>query len=81
MSLSAECLIPDAGDAVGDDDARQASAAIECEVPDAGDAVADGDARQAMQSRNALAPMLVTLLGMVMLVRPVQLRMRYPRCW
>ena len=30
---------PDAGDAVADVDARQASAAIECVIPDAGDAV------------------------------------------
>ena len=38
---------PDAGDAVADGDARQASAVIECEIPDAGDAVGNGDARQA----------------------------------
>ena len=29
---------PDAGDAVGNGDARQAAAAIECVIPDAGDA-------------------------------------------
>ena len=29
---------PDAGNAVGDDDAGQAAAAIECVIPDAGDA-------------------------------------------
>ena len=34
-----ECVIPDAGDAVGNGDARQASAVIECAIPDAGDAV------------------------------------------
>ena len=38
---------PDAGDAVGNGDARQAAAAIECVIPDAGDAVGNGDARQA----------------------------------
>ena len=48
-----ECFIPDAGDAVGDGDARQASAVIECVTPDAGDAVADGDARQASAVTNA----------------------------
>ena len=40
--------------------------------PDAGDAVGNGDARQAAAVPNALSPMLVTLLGMVTLVRPVQ---------
>ena len=44
---------PDAGDAVGNGDARQASAVIECVIPDAGDAVGNGDARQAVQSSNA----------------------------
>ena len=44
---SIECVIPDAGDAVGNGDARQASAARECVIPDAGDAVGNGDARQA----------------------------------
>ena len=38
---------PDAGDAVGNGDARQAPAVIECDIPDAGDAVGNGDARQA----------------------------------
>ncbi len=37
--------IPDAGDAVGNGDARQASAVLECVHPDAGDAVGNGDAR------------------------------------
>ena len=41
-------------------------------LPDAGDAVGNGDARQAVQRSNAIFPMLVTLSGMVMLVRPVQ---------
>ena len=36
-----ECVIPDAGDAVGDGDARQACADQECVIPDAGDAVAE----------------------------------------
>ena len=62
-------LRPDAGDAVGNGDARQASAATECVIPDAGDAVGNGDARQAVQLRMRNLPMLVTLLGMVMLVR------------
>ena len=39
--------IPDAGDAVADGDARQASCSTECVIPDAGDAVGNGDARQA----------------------------------
>ena len=39
--------LPDAGDAVGNGDARQASAVIECVMPDAGDAIGNGDARQA----------------------------------
>ena len=61
---SMECDSPDAGDAVADGDARQASAVIECVNPDAGDAVGNGDARQASAATNALSPMLVTLLGM-----------------
>ena len=40
-----ECVTPDAGDAVGNGDARQASAVIECAIPDAGDAVGNVDAR------------------------------------
>ena len=44
---SDECVHPDAGDAVGNGDARQADAVIECVIPDAGDAVGNGDARQA----------------------------------
>ena len=40
-------LSPDAGDAVADGDARQATAVIECEIPDAGDAVGNVDAREA----------------------------------
>ncbi len=76
-----ECVIPDAGDAVGNDDARQACS-FECVIPDAGDAVGDGDARQASDSLGMRhRPMLVTLSGMVMLVRLVQSRMRYSRCW
>ena len=42
-----ECVRPDAGDAVGNGDARQASAELECVIPDAGDAVGNDDARQA----------------------------------
>ena len=44
---------PDAGDAVGNGDARQAAAVIECVIPDAGDAVGNGDARQAAAVTNA----------------------------
>ena len=65
--------VPDAGDAVGDRDAGQAGADIERIVSDAGDAVGDRDAGQAGSSHtNAHVPMLVTLLGMVTLVRLVQ---------
>ncbi len=67
-----EYVSPDTGDAVGNDDARQAAAAKECVIPDAGDAVGNGDARQASAARNASSPMLVTLSGMVMLVRLLQ---------
>ncbi len=38
LSAAIECVIPDAGDAVGNGDARQAAAATECANPDAGDA-------------------------------------------
>ena len=48
--------------------------ADECVIPDAGDAVGNGDARQASAVMECVIPMLVTLLGMVMLVRPVQSR-------
>ena len=41
-------------------------------VPDAGDAVGNGDARQAAAVRECVTPMLVTLSGMVTLVRLVQ---------
>ena len=44
----------------------------ECVIPNTGDAVGDGDAPQAGAVLNAPSPMLVTLSGMVMLVRPVQ---------
>ena len=46
----------DAGDAVGDGDARQGSAAVKCVVPDAGDAVGNGDARQATAVTECLKP-------------------------
>ena len=57
----------------GNGDARQASAVIECVIPDAGDAVGNGDARQASAVIECVIPMLVTLLGMVTLVRLLQL--------
>ena len=60
---------PDAGDAVGDRDAGQAGATSERIVPDAGDAVGDCDAGQAGAATERLVPMLVTLLGIVTLVR------------
>ena len=40
---SLNAFIPDAGDAVGNGDARQATAATECVTPDAGDAVGNGE--------------------------------------
>ena len=61
--------IPDAGDAVGDGDARQASCSYRMRIPDAGDAVGNGDARQASAVIECVIPMLVTLSGMVTLVR------------
>jgi len=51
-----KCVIPDAGDAAGDGDARQAAAAIECVIPDAGDAVTDGDAREASTASKCVIP-------------------------
>ena len=45
---------PDAGDAVGNGDARQATALRECGNPDAGDAVGNGDARQASAGRECV---------------------------
>ncbi len=44
---SIEGLIPDAGDAIRDRDARQAGAVVEGSSPDAGDAIRDRDTRQA----------------------------------
>ena len=49
--------------------------------PDAGDAVGNGDARQAAAANECVVPMLVTLLGMVMLVRLVQPENALSRCW
>ena len=46
--------------------------------PIAGDAVGNGDARQAAAVIECVIPMLVTLSGMMTLVRPVQLGMRNP---
>ena len=54
-------------------DARQAGAAVEGTLPDAGDAITNRDARQAGAAKKASPPMLVTLSGIVMLVRLVQL--------
>ena len=53
---SRNALLPDTGDAVGNGDARQASAAIECVIPDAGDAVGNGDARQAAAAIECVIP-------------------------
>ena len=69
--------IPDAGDAVGNGDARQASAVMNAQ-PDAGDAVGNGDARQASAAIECVIPMLVTLLGMVTLVRQCSLECASP---
>ena len=78
-----ECATPDAGDAVANDDARQAAAVLECAriddvgiategtTPNAGDAVGMVTLVRPVQPLNAPPPMLVTLLGMVTLVRPV----------
>ena len=65
-------MIPNAGDAVGNGDSRQAHAARECVMPDAGDAVGNGDARQAATALECESPTLVTLSGMMMLVRLLQ---------
>ena len=51
---------PDAGDAVGNGDARQA-VQPRMRIPDAGDAVGNGDARQAAAAQECVSPMLVTL--------------------
>ena len=72
--------IPDAGDAVGNGDARQASAARECEIPMLVTLLGMVMLVRPVQLWNAL-PMLVTLSGMMTLVRPVQYGMRNPRCW
>ena len=66
--------VPDTGDAVGNRDAGQAGAVIERLRPDAGDTIGDRDVGQAGQYENASSPMLVTLLGIVTLVRLVQLQ-------
>jgi hypothetical protein len=52
-------------------------------VQDAGDAIRNRDARQAgAVSEGSYPPMLVTLSGIVMLVRLVQLSEGvFPRCW
>ena len=46
--------------------------------PDAGDAVGNGDARQASAAIECVIPMLVTLSGMVTLVRLLQLQNANP---
>ena len=51
-----EGLTPDAGDAVGDRDARQAGAVIEGAPPDASDAVTNRDARQAAAATEDATP-------------------------
>ena len=56
---------PDAGDAVGNGDARQASAAMECVIPDAGDAVGNGDRSSGCAVIECAVPMLVTLSGIM----------------
>ena len=53
-------------------DSRQVGAGKKRPELDAGDAVADRDAGQAGAELNACSPMLVTLLGILMLVRPVE---------
>ncbi len=63
---------PDAGDAVGDDDARQATAVIECVFPMLVTLLPMVTLVRPLQFRMRY-PMLVTLSGMMTLVRPVQL--------
>ncbi len=58
-----ECVILDAGDAVGDGDARQAGAVIEYLRPDAGDVVGNGDARQAAAATECAIPEQFNAVG------------------
>ena len=51
-----KCVRPDAGDAVANGCARQASAALECAKLDAGDAVGNVDARQASAALECFTP-------------------------
>ena len=48
--------MPDAGDAVRNRDARQATAVIEGKLPDAGNAVRNRDARQTLAFKEGLIP-------------------------
>ena len=62
-------LIPDAGNAVRDRDARQAAAGPEGTTPNADDAVGDRDVRQtAAATKCSTYLMLMTLSGIVILV-------------
>ena len=63
----------DAGNAVGDRDARQAPALRERTVPDVGDAARIVTLVRLQQKPNALSPMLVTPLPSVTLVSLMQL--------
>ena len=72
LAAAIEGIIPDAGDAVGNRHTRQAGTAKERIIPDAGDAVGNRHIRQAGATAKASSPMLVTLLGIVTLVRLVQ---------
>ena len=48
-----EGIIPDAGNAIRNRDARQAAAVTEGIIPDAGDAIRNRDARQAAAAEKA----------------------------
>ena len=56
-------MIPNAGDAVGNGDSRQAPAELEYLIPDAGHAVADDDARQAAAATECAIPEQFNAVG------------------
>ena len=65
-------LIPNARNAVRDGNAGQTGAIIKRHLPNARNAVSDGHAGQTDAILNTSSSMLVTLLGMVTLVKPMQ---------
>jgi hypothetical protein len=64
-----ERIISEVGDAAGNGDARQACAGPECAISDAGNAIVDCRVCQLATVFECTAPMLVTLPGIVTLVR------------